>query len=210
VDLEIPVFLISGLVGGEWSSSRPGLYVTRKISPHTNLIQCWLGHRTCPDGLRSRKFLTLSVLELHLLGHPALSQSIYRLRYGPHNLPICAATDKLYPEARVTKGMTASTLIWNRKVCRSFPFPQIPNVLCRVISLFQVSHNVSNNLIKTLCTGNWNSYPIPQFERVNLKCSCTQIGRWRGREVVPQLTGCLHLHTTEEAEWEEKAPNCGK
>lgn len=168
-------------------------------------------HRTRPDELGSRKLLTLSELELRLLGYSARSQSIYRLRYGLHNSQIIVGTDKLYPEARfVTEGMTVSTRICNRKVCRSFPFQQIPNVLCRVISLFQVSHNVSNNLIKTLCTGNWNSYPIPQFERVNLKCSCTQIRRWRGREVVPQLTGCFHLRTTEEAQWEEKTPNCGK
>jgi hypothetical protein len=33
------------------------------------------------DYAETRKFLTLAGLELRLLGHPARSQSLYRLRY---------------------------------------------------------------------------------------------------------------------------------
>jgi hypothetical protein len=37
--------------------------------------------RTGLDDVEKRKFLTLSRLELRPLGHPARSQSLYRLRY---------------------------------------------------------------------------------------------------------------------------------
>jgi hypothetical protein len=40
-----------------------------------------VGLRTGVDDVEKRKFLTLPGLELRPLGRPALSQSLYRLRY---------------------------------------------------------------------------------------------------------------------------------
>jgi hypothetical protein len=40
-----------------------------------------VGPRAGLDDVETRKFLTLLGLELRLLGRPALSQSLYRLRY---------------------------------------------------------------------------------------------------------------------------------
>jgi hypothetical protein len=41
----------------------------------------WIGLRTGLDDAEKRKFLTLSGFELRPLGHPARSQSLYRLHY---------------------------------------------------------------------------------------------------------------------------------
>jgi hypothetical protein len=63
VCVEILVFLTSALAGDEWSASRP-------VSPRANL-----------NDVEKLKCLPLPGLELRLLGLPAGSQSLYRLRY---------------------------------------------------------------------------------------------------------------------------------
>jgi hypothetical protein len=69
VDAEIHFFLISALVGGEWSASGPG-----EIAPGTHWIGGWVGPRTGLYDVEKRKFLTLPGLD-----HPGRSQSLYRL-----------------------------------------------------------------------------------------------------------------------------------
>jgi hypothetical protein len=47
-----------------------------------------VGTRICLDDMEKRKFLPLPRLELRPLGHPARSQSLYRLYYpGSHYWP---------------------------------------------------------------------------------------------------------------------------
>jgi hypothetical protein len=80
VDVEIHVFMTSALVGGEWSASRPGRFITGERASDTQWIGGWVGPRAGLD-VEKRKFLTLPGLELRLLSRPALSQSLYRLSY---------------------------------------------------------------------------------------------------------------------------------
>jgi hypothetical protein len=47
----------------------------------THWIGGWVNPRAGLDDSEKRKFLTLSGLELRIHGRPALSQSLYRLRY---------------------------------------------------------------------------------------------------------------------------------
>jgi hypothetical protein len=70
----IHVFLISALVGGRWSVSRPCLFTPKKRARRTQFIGGWVGPRTGPDGVEKRKLLTLPRLELRTLGRPARSQ----------------------------------------------------------------------------------------------------------------------------------------
>jgi hypothetical protein len=78
-------FLASALVGGQWSDSRPGRFTPEERDPGTNWIEGWVGPRAGMDNMEKRKFLTLPVLELRLLGRSARSQSLYRLSYsGSH------------------------------------------------------------------------------------------------------------------------------
>jgi hypothetical protein len=69
------------IVGGEWSASRPGRFTPRKRTPGTYCRGGWVEPRTRLDDVEKRKFVTLPELELRLLGRPAHSQSLYRLRY---------------------------------------------------------------------------------------------------------------------------------
>jgi hypothetical protein len=73
VDVQIQIFLTSALVGGEWSTSRPGHFTPREIGPGTHWIGVWVDLRAGLDDLEKRKFLTLPGLELRPLGHPARS-----------------------------------------------------------------------------------------------------------------------------------------
>jgi hypothetical protein len=66
VDVYIHIFLISALVGDEWSTSRPG-----RFTPGTHWIGCWVDLRAALDDLEKRKFLTLPGFELRPLGRPA-------------------------------------------------------------------------------------------------------------------------------------------
>jgi hypothetical protein len=76
VDVQIHIFSTSTLVGGEWSTSRPG-----RFTPGTRWIGGWVNPRAGLDDVDSRKFLTLPGLEPRTLSLPARSQSLYRLRY---------------------------------------------------------------------------------------------------------------------------------
>jgi hypothetical protein len=68
-----PLFLTSALVGGEWSTSRPGRFTPRERAPGTHWIGGWVDLRAGLYDLENRKFLTLPGLELRLLGRPARS-----------------------------------------------------------------------------------------------------------------------------------------
>jgi hypothetical protein len=50
-------------------------------APATHWIVGWVDPRAGLDDVEKRKFLTLPGFELRLLGRPARSQSLYRLRY---------------------------------------------------------------------------------------------------------------------------------
>jgi hypothetical protein len=81
VDAQIHISLTSALAGGEWSSSRPGSIIPRERAPGTHWIGAWVGPRAGMDEMEKTKFFILPGLELRLLGRPARSQSLYRLRY---------------------------------------------------------------------------------------------------------------------------------
>jgi hypothetical protein len=86
VDAYIHVFLTSAVVGDEWSASHPGLFTPRERAPCVLRIGGWLGPRAGLDDVGKGKLLALLGLELHPLGRPARSQSLYRLRlYNPHS-----------------------------------------------------------------------------------------------------------------------------
>jgi hypothetical protein len=67
-DVYIHIFLTSALVGGEWSTSRPG-----RFTPGTHWIGGWVDLRAGLDDLEKRKFLTLPGLQLRPLGRTARS-----------------------------------------------------------------------------------------------------------------------------------------
>jgi hypothetical protein len=75
------VFLISALVGREWSASRPDRFTPGGKVPGTHWIGDWVSLRTGLNYVEKRKFLTLPGLELRPLSRPARSQSLYRLSY---------------------------------------------------------------------------------------------------------------------------------
>jgi hypothetical protein len=70
------MYTSTALVGSELSASRPG-----RFTPGTHCIGGWVDPRAGLDDVEKRKFLTLLGLELRPLGHPAHSQSLYRLHY---------------------------------------------------------------------------------------------------------------------------------
>jgi hypothetical protein len=76
-----PPFLTSALDGGEWSASRPGLFIPGERAPGTHWIGGWVDPRAGLDDVEKRKFLTLLGFELRTLRRPARSQSLYRLRF---------------------------------------------------------------------------------------------------------------------------------
>jgi hypothetical protein len=62
------------------------LYAPGRFTPGERALGTnWIGGRVDPraglNDVEKKKFLTLPGLELRLLGHPARSQSLYRLRY---------------------------------------------------------------------------------------------------------------------------------
>jgi hypothetical protein len=59
VDVYIHMFLISALVGGEWSISRPGRFTPGERAPVTHWIGVWVNLRGGLDDLEKRRFLTL-------------------------------------------------------------------------------------------------------------------------------------------------------
>jgi hypothetical protein len=65
--------LTSALVGGEWSTSRPGRFTPGERAPGTHWTGGWVDLRAGLDDLEKRKFLTPPGLELRLLGRPTRS-----------------------------------------------------------------------------------------------------------------------------------------
>jgi hypothetical protein len=61
------------LVGGEWSTSRPGRFTPGERAPGTHWIGGWVDLRAGLDDMENRKFLTLPVLELRPLDRTACS-----------------------------------------------------------------------------------------------------------------------------------------
>jgi hypothetical protein len=80
VDVYIHI-LTSALLGGEWSTSGPGRFSPGKRALGIYWIGGWVGPRAGLEDIEKRKFLTLPELERRPLGHPARSQSLYRLCY---------------------------------------------------------------------------------------------------------------------------------
>jgi hypothetical protein len=67
-DVYIHILLTSALVGGEWSTSRPGRFTPREKGPGTHWIGSWVDLRAGLDDLEKIKLLTLPGLELRPLG----------------------------------------------------------------------------------------------------------------------------------------------
>jgi hypothetical protein len=61
VDVHSHVFLISVLIGGEWSASRPGRFTTGEKDPGTHWIGRWVNPRAGLEDVEKRKFLTLEL-----------------------------------------------------------------------------------------------------------------------------------------------------
>jgi hypothetical protein len=59
VYVQIHIFLTSALVGGEWSTSRPGRFTHGDRTPGTHWTGGWVDLRTGLDALEKRKLLTL-------------------------------------------------------------------------------------------------------------------------------------------------------
>jgi hypothetical protein len=74
VDVQIHVFLISALVGGEWSVSHHGRSIPDERASDTQWIGGWVGPITGLDNVEKRKILPLRGLELKPPGHPACNQ----------------------------------------------------------------------------------------------------------------------------------------
>jgi hypothetical protein len=81
VNVQIHVFLTSALVGADWSASRPDRFFPEERASRTHCIGCWVSLRTSLNDVERRNNFRLPGLELRSLGHPARSQSLYRLRY---------------------------------------------------------------------------------------------------------------------------------
>jgi hypothetical protein len=64
------VFLTSGLVGGEWSVSRPGRFTLGITAAGTHWKGRCVSPRTGLDDVEKREFLKLPELELRLLRRP--------------------------------------------------------------------------------------------------------------------------------------------
>jgi hypothetical protein len=67
------IFLTSAVVGGEWSTSRPGRFTPGERAPSTHWIGGWVDLRAGLDDLEKRKFFTLQGFELRPLGRPSRS-----------------------------------------------------------------------------------------------------------------------------------------
>jgi hypothetical protein len=50
-------FLISALVGGEWSGSRPGRFTVGEVLSDTRWREGWVSHRTDPDKREKKKIV---------------------------------------------------------------------------------------------------------------------------------------------------------
>jgi hypothetical protein len=73
VDVWIHAFLISALVGSEWSVSRSGRFTPGERAPSTHWTRGWMGPGANLDAMVKRKCLIIPGLELRPLGRPASS-----------------------------------------------------------------------------------------------------------------------------------------
>jgi hypothetical protein len=80
VDVRIHVFLISSLVGDDWSTSRSGRLTPGGRAPGTHWIGDWVTLRIGLDDMGKRKFLPLPGLELRTHHSPASIQ-LYSRNY---------------------------------------------------------------------------------------------------------------------------------
>jgi hypothetical protein len=85
VNVWIQVFFTSTLVGGEWSTSRPGRFTPRERASSTHWIGGWVGPRTGLD-VEKRKFLTLPGLELQKFFDNRLEDRTYTILRKIYNL----------------------------------------------------------------------------------------------------------------------------
>jgi hypothetical protein len=67
VGVQIHVFLISVLVGGEWSVSRPCRFTPEERALRMHWVESWVDSRAGLDEVEKGKFLTLLGLELRPL-----------------------------------------------------------------------------------------------------------------------------------------------
>jgi hypothetical protein len=61
VDLQIHIFLTSAVVGGEWSTLRPGRFSPRERAPGIRWIGGWVEPRAGLDDVEKRKFLKTEI-----------------------------------------------------------------------------------------------------------------------------------------------------
>jgi hypothetical protein len=112
VDVEVHVFFISALVGGEWSASRPGRFIPGERAAATHWIGGWVGPRVGQNDVEKRKFLNLPGLELRPLRRPARRRSLYRLRYpGSRRSLSNWKLNETTSEAFITKGIRSLTIL---------------------------------------------------------------------------------------------------
>jgi hypothetical protein len=67
--------MTSALLGGEWSASRPGLFIPGERGPGTHCMGGWMDSRAVLDDMEKRTFLTQLGLKLQPLHRPSRSQS---------------------------------------------------------------------------------------------------------------------------------------
>jgi hypothetical protein len=77
VDVYIHIFSTSALLGGEWSTSRPGRFTPGERAPCSHWIRGRVDLRAGLDDLEKRKFLTLPGLELRPLASLAIWSDVY-------------------------------------------------------------------------------------------------------------------------------------
>jgi hypothetical protein len=133
VDVQIHIFLISALVGVEWSASRPCRFTPGERTPGTHWIGGWVDHRAGLDDLEKWKFLTLLGLELGPLGR-------YTSRYTDCAIP---AESKTY-----TKLLFGTT--------RKLAVSSVSSRTCWIIT----QHQTAENNVEFTGNPTWNEVPI--------------------------------------------------
>jgi hypothetical protein len=83
VDVQIHIFLISTVVGGEWSALRSGRFTPESRAHGTHCIGSWVDPRASLDDVEKRKFLILPAFELLPLGWRE-AYKIKMILYGGH------------------------------------------------------------------------------------------------------------------------------
>jgi hypothetical protein len=129
--------LTSALVGGEWSASSTSRFTARERTPRTHSTGGWLVPRAGLLDVEKIKFLTLSRLKLRPLCLPALSQSLYQLRYlGSKNLIKTGLTtdslenEEVEEEEEEEEEENLELLLWNTEY---FQLPQKHFAICYII-----------------------------------------------------------------------------